>query len=355
MSAKPHYEILDGLRGVAALIVVVYHIFESFATSQSDQIVNHGYLAVDFFFMLSGFVVGYAYDDRKITVWEFVKRRLIRLHPMVIMGAAIGAAAFYFSGAEFWPVWSVGVWALLGAMLMNMLMIPARPGVEVRGGGEMFPLNGPNWSLMFEYIGNVLYILFLRRLTTRWLTIFVILMGLGLGAFAIFGPLGSIGAGWQLTTPQFTGGSLRLLFSFSAGLLISRGFKPLRIKGAFWKCSLILLILLALPRVGGFSINGLYETICVVAIFPLLVRMGASGVGGGRVIKFLGELSYPLYMVHYPLLYCYFAWVKNNNLTFIDSIWGALALIFGSILLAWLSLKFYDTPLRKYLTKKLKI
>ncbi|MDE5638460.1 MAG: acyltransferase, partial [Odoribacter sp.] len=91
---KPHYELLDGLRGVAALLVIWYHVFEGFATSPVDQCFNHGYLAVDFFFILSGFVVGYAYDDRwkaSMNVKEFFKRRLIRLHPMVIMGAVLGA------------------------------------------------------------------------------------------------------------------------------------------------------------------------------------------------------------------------------------------------------------------------
>src|SRR6478735_8387120 len=89
---KPHYNILDGLRGVAALTVVCFHIFEAFATTHLDQIINHGYLGVDFFFILSGFVVGYAYDDRwkTMTIIDFMKRRFIRLHPMVIIGSIIG-------------------------------------------------------------------------------------------------------------------------------------------------------------------------------------------------------------------------------------------------------------------------
>ncbi len=86
---KPHYDLLDGLRGVAALMVIFYHVFEAFATSPIDQRFNHGYLAVDFFFILSGFVIGYAYDDRwkTMTTKDFIKRRLIRLHPMVVLGA----------------------------------------------------------------------------------------------------------------------------------------------------------------------------------------------------------------------------------------------------------------------------
>ena len=99
LASKPHYEILDGLRGVAAVMVIIFHLFEAHAGgSHLTQIINHGYLAVDFFFMLSGFVIGYAYDDRwnRMTVGTFFKRRIIRLHPMVIMGSIVGAAFFYF-------------------------------------------------------------------------------------------------------------------------------------------------------------------------------------------------------------------------------------------------------------------
>lgn len=146
---KPHYDILDGLRGIAALTVVWFHIFEAFATSHLDQRINHGYLAVDFFFILSGFVIGYAYDDRwkKMTVTEFLKRRLIRLHPMVVIGAVIGAVMFYFQGCSVWDVTKVTVPMLLAATLMNACLIPASPGTEIRGLGEMYPLNGPSWSL----------------------------------------------------------------------------------------------------------------------------------------------------------------------------------------------------------------
>ena len=149
---KPHYNILEGLRGVAALTVVCFHLFEAYATSHLDQRINHGYLAVDFFFILSGFVIGYAYDDRwtKMTVGEFLKRRFIRLHPMVVIGALIGAVMFYFQGCSVWDVSTVSVGALLLATLMNALLIPATPGAEIRGVGEMYPLNGPSWSQFFE-------------------------------------------------------------------------------------------------------------------------------------------------------------------------------------------------------------
>ena len=357
---KPHYNILDGLRGVAAITVVCFHLFEAYATSHLDQQLNHGYLAVDFFFILSGFVVGYAYDDRWKTmkIKDFLKRRFIRLQPMVVMGAIIGAIMFYFQGCSVWDVSKVSIGMLLLATLLNICLIPATPGFEIRGVGEMYPLNGPSWSLFFEYIGNILYALFIRKLSIRNLAIFVLLAGLGLASFSIFGPYGDICVGFSLTDDNMVGGSLRILFSFPAGLLLSRIFKPVHIKGAFWICSLSVVVLLVIPRVGdGESLwmNGLYDTVCFAFLCPLLVYLGASGKTTDkhttRVCKFLGDISYPLYMVHYPFIYLYYAWVKNESLTFVQSLPGALALVIGNILLAYLCLKLYDEPVRKYLAK----
>lgn len=299
---KPHYHILDGLRGVAALVVVCFHIFEAYATSHLDQRINHGYLAVDFFFILSGFVIGYAYDDRwkRMTIKEFIKRRLIRLHPMVVMGAVIGAVMFYTQGCSVWDVTKVSIGILLLSMLLNALLIPMTTGFEIRGVGEMYPLNGPSWSLLFEYIGNLLYVFFIRKLSTAALSVLVLLAAFGLGIFAIFGPLGDICVGYAMTGENIVGGFLRLLFSFSAGLLMSRLFNPVRIKGAFWIGGISIVMLAAVPRIGGSEnlwMNGIYDTVCVVLLFPLIVWLGASGKTTDRVTArictFLGDISYP--------------------------------------------------------------
>lgn len=359
---KPHYNILDGLRGVAALMVLWFHIFEAYASSHIDQQINHGYLAVDFFFILSGFVIGYAYDDRwkTMTIKDFIKRRFIRLHPMVVIGAIIGAIMFYFQGCSVWDVSKVSVTMLLIATLMNACLIPATPGFEIRGVTEMFPLNGPSWSLFYEYIGNILYAFFIHKLSTKVLSIWVVLAGCGLAGFAIWGPYGDICAGFSLTGENILGGSLRLLFSFSAGLLLSHLFKPIFIKGVFWICSLSVVILLAVPRIGGSEnlwMNGLYDTLCFAILFSLIVYLGASGKTTDklttRICKFLGDISYPLYMVHYPFIYLYYAWVKNEHLTFVQSLPGALAVVIGTIILAYLCLRLYDEPVRKFLTKHL--
>ncbi|GJH39915.1 acyltransferase [Capnocytophaga sp. HP1101] len=357
---KPHYMLLDGLRGVAALMVLWYHIFEAHATSPIDQTVNHGYLMVDFFFVLSGFVVGYAYNDRwgTMSIGTFLKRRLIRLHPMVIFGALLGAGLFYLQGCEAWDVSRISVGALIGATLLNLLMIPATPSIEARGIGEMYPLNGPTWSLFFEYMANLLYAFVLRLLSTRTLAFVVAIFGISLGYLAIFGDDGYLGYGWSMTSIGTLGGSLRVLFSFGMGLLLSRVFKPARVKYAFWIGAVLLIGIALIPRVGGTEklwANGIYDTLCVVLIFPLIVYFAASDRPKSalthKLCKFLGELSYPLYMVHYPFIYWYYAWVKNEQLSFSQSVYGALAVVIGSILLAYIVLKVYDEPIRKYLSR----
>ena len=127
LSSKPRYEILDGLRGVAAMLVVVFHIFETYSAGPLYQVINHGYLAVDFFFVLSGFVIGYAYDDRwnRMSTWNFVKRRLIRLHPMVVFSMVLGLLLFYFGGGKAFPaVDHASAGMVLLVFLWSLTLIP---------------------------------------------------------------------------------------------------------------------------------------------------------------------------------------------------------------------------------------
>ena len=292
---KPHYNLLDGLRGVAALSVIWYHIFEGYAFAGGGATIegiNHGYLAVDFFFMLSGFVISYAYDDRwgsGLTVGNFFRRRLIRLHPMVLFGALLGAVTFLAQGAVTWQGTPVATTSVLLALLCACCFIPAWSGApwEVRGNGEMFPLNGPSWSLFFEYIGNILYALLIRRLSDRALAALTLLTGAGLTFFALADPqqYGTIGVGWTLDGVNFAGGLVRMLFPFTLGMLLARRFHPVKVRGAFWICSAILVALFlvpALPTDTAVSLNGLFEVACIALVFPLLIHLGASGATTDR-------------------------------------------------------------------------
>ena len=366
--SKPHYALLDGLRGVAALLVVWYHIFEGFQFAGNKPVIdfiNHGYLAVDFFFILSGFVVGYAYDNRwgkKLTLGGFFRRRLIRLQPMVIMGAVIGAASFLISGMERWDGTHATLWLTFLAFVCGCLMLPALPRMprEVRGNGEMFPLNGPCWSLFFEYVGNIVYALFIRRLSTRLLAVLSFALCCALTWFAVTDQsgYGSIGVGWTVDRTNILGGMLRMLCPFTMGVLMSRLFKPLRqARGAFWTSAALLLIIFHVPYIhsdGALSLNGIFEAACIIAVFPLVVWYAASGkttdIASTRICRFLGDISYPLYIVHYPLMYAFYMWlIKTRQYTLHETWPAALAAVTASIILAWLCLKLYDMPVRKWL------
>lgn len=365
LGTKPHYQILDGLRGVAAIIVVFFHLSEPLAGSHLDNVVNHGYLAVDFFFLLSGYVIGYAYDDRwnKLTIGGFLRRRFERLQPLVVLGMTLGAIGFYFTDSTIWPlIHTVPAGKLIVVMLIGWTILPIPLSMDIRGWQEMHPLNSVGWSLFFEYIANILYALGLRKLSNKALTYFVLLAAAVLLHYALTNPNGDVTGGWTLNAEHLRVGITRTIFPFFAGLLLSRITRPSRVKNAFVWCSLLVAVVLLMPRIGGAThlwMNGLYEAFCIIIIFPLIVYIGASGIVHNkteeRICKFLGDLSYPLYMTHYVLVYFYVAWVSNHSgITLWQALPYALLTFAGAIGLAYASLKLYDEPVRVWLRKKLK-
>ena len=362
---KKHYEILDGLRGVAAILVVAFHIFEAHGGgNRFRQIINHGYLAVDFFFLLSGFVVAYAYDDRwgKMTQWEFYKRRLIRLQPMVIMGMIIGAIFYYFQASDilFPMIAGMEVWKVIVTMVIGFTLLPIPPSLEIRGWGEMHPLDGPAWSLFFEYIANILYAVLFRKFSNKVMTVFVLIFAGMLINYTVFGPKGDVIGGWSLNLEQMNVGFTRLLYPFFAGVLLSRLGKLIHIKGAFWVCSLMISAVLIIPRIGDENtlwMNGLYESFCINLVFPLIVAIGAGGeiksAFSAKICKLLGDISYPIYITHYPLIYWYTVWVVDNKVDIKDGYGVGIGVLIASIVIAFLCLKLYDEPVRNWLQNKL--
>lgn len=374
LASKPRYEILDGLRGVAAMLVVAYHLFETYSHDPLHQILNHGYLAVDFFFVLSGFVIGYAYDDRwnRMSLKDFFKRRLVRLHPMVIMGTLIGALFFYLGDCSAFPLISeTPWWKMLLMVILGCTMLPALTSWDIRGWGETNSLNGPTWSLLLEYIANILYALLIRHFSKTFLTIFVIGtafltidLTMNLDVFNLFSANRTTAAftvigGWSITPDQIYIGFTRLLYPFFMGLLLSRFNKLIKVKGGFWWCSILVTAILVMPRIGGEEnmwMNGAYEAFCVLIMFPLIVLMGAgsniSGKSSVAVCTFLGEISYPLYITHFPLIYMQIAWTNAHP----DAPLGTVICLNVSIFilaigLAYACLKLYDIPVREWLRK----
>jgi peptidoglycan/LPS O-acetylase OafA/YrhL len=364
--SKSHYKILDGLRGVAAIMVICMHIMEPFAGGDATKMyINHGYLAVDFFFLLSGFVIAHAYDDRwnKMSIKDFFKRRLIRLHPMIIIGMTIGAICFYFSASTivFPPIGTTPVWKLILVMLIGYTLVPVPLSLDIRGWGEMHPLDGPAWTLFFEYIANIMYALVLRRTSKMVLAILTLIAAAVLIQYSVAGGRGDLIGGWSITPEQLRIGFTRLCYPFLAGMLLSRLTKPGNMGNTFVWCSLLLIIILSIPRVGGsntehFWINGLYEALSIIIIFPTVVYLGASGSinnkGVANVCRFLGDISYPVYIIHYPFIYIFTAWVVDNHKTFAQAWPVGLLLLVCVITLSYVFLKLYDIPVRKWLTKK---
>ena len=341
---------LDALRGVAALMVVLYHVFEAiaFAAGAPEQQMYHGFLAVDFFFVLSGFVMGYAYDERlrtgRMSSWNFVKRRLIRLHPMVVWGVIIGAVAFILQGCTTWDGRSVGFGTLSVAILLALFLIPTPARFDVRGNTEMLPLNGPHWSLFFEYLGSWAYVILLRRLRTRYLALWVGIAAIMLSVHALFiAPDHSIAYGWSVVPSNMAGGALRILFAYPMGLLLSRLHKVKTWKIPMGTAFVFLPLLLMMPSLST-PFNAIYQLFTVCVAFPLIVWAGAGVQGKSPLPDFLGRLSYPLYAVHYPLIYIYIHYLQTNVLS--PTIGSGMVVFVAALVLGILSLKV-DEAVRK--------
>jgi peptidoglycan/LPS O-acetylase OafA/YrhL len=306
------YRTLDGIRGVAALCVVLYHAEPALA--------GMGYLAPDLFFVLSGFVIGHAYD-RKLAggmhVGEFLRIRLIRFYPLYLIGLGLGIAAF-------------GLMPL--ALVTGLLFLPFP-----EKGSMLFPLNPPSWTLFYELVINLIYGSTFRFLTTRRLVVFAGLCAAGLVACAAL--RGTISGGWNANVGQVAVALVRVGFSFAIGLLLYRQKHRLP--------NITVPPVVILMAVAGILTRppALYvELACVLIVFPLIVHFGANTEPKrfGGVFALLGLTSYGVYAIHYPLL----ALVHGGgNWTVAPFIVGLLAIVYA--LDRWI-----DAPVRRWLLKR---
>ena len=297
-----------------------------------------------------------------LTLMGFIKRRLIRLHPMVVMGVLVGVVAYLIQGSIRWDGTEVSFQTLLLSALLALFLIPAPASLDVRGYTESFPLNGPHWSLFFEYVGSLLYGLVLHRLPTKWLRVWVACGILSISAFALLNEGGGVAYGWSSEPENFVGGALRMLYAYPMGLLMARMFRqrsPKPLCGhVFLLSSMALVALLGMPSLGNKDANTIYQLVCLLSLFPAIIWYAARGTVSGwhqRAVSFLGRLSYPLYAVHYPVIYLYITWVGRDLHPYQDYMhpWlPALTAFAASILIATLCLLLYDEPLRRKLSGK---
>jgi peptidoglycan/LPS O-acetylase OafA/YrhL len=355
-TGKAHFEVLDGLRGSAALLVVLFHIQGiPVDFSGSKVILHHAPLAVDFFFGLSGFVLGYAYDDRwsHMSIVQFIKIRLIRLHPLLVLGALLGFASYLldpFAGTKQGAPLGAVAWALF----VLLLSFPTRP--LPNRWDDTHTLNGPEWTLFWEYVGNLAYALLLRRLSAKALPPIMLL-----GAIALIwtgAARGSLDGGWGWSNLWMA--PVRLTYPFVAGLWMYRSLDRLpRLRIGFLPLTALLTIAVLMPvwpEVGRIKWNGLYEAALIILLFPAVILAGAhsnAGKGMTALCKLSGRLSFPLYITHFPFMYVYMNWVTTGPSLTATLAVATAALIFV-LVFAWAAFKLWDEPIRAWLKQVLR-
>lgn len=340
MSAEsaPKLHTLDAMRGIAAFAVAAFHA--SFLMKQFHA----PYIAVDFFFALSGFVIAHAYDRRLASNMgpaEFIGRRLLRLYPLFALGLLLGlAAAIVLIVAGVSKV-SPGTTFLqfIGAMLFL-------PYPSVDPEARVVPLNGPYWSLILEIHINVIFALAFAWLNLRVLGVLVTASAMVLIGIAYLG--GTLDVGFKLS--EYFGGVARVAFSFGLGVVISRVRHRIQMPTLHWGVLLALTgLLLVFPTPP--EIRWIYECLCVIVLFPLLILAGAqSQPSSSRVIGIFlmsGGASYALYAIHMPIFYVGRALAQ----TMPDVPFKVVMLPFLILacLLAVAADRFYDQPVRKAL------
>jgi len=281
------YEALDGLRGVAAIAVLAHHV----GVVGHRDLMTGGYLAVDFFFLLSGFVIALAYERafaEGLGRLAYVRLRLERLYPMILVGAALGVAAAFLSQM------TSDMWIGLAAQLAFIPFATTQ--------ATAFPLNNPQWSLLFELVANVAHVLIWPGLTTRRLVLLVLVLGAALfGVLAVNHNL-RVGWGWD----NFWGGFPRVSFSFFLGVLIFRLRNRLpRIAASYPLLLLVFAATLAVPHIALTASDTVRDGLAVFIFFPAILVAALSAKltpGWRRLAAFGGAVSFPVYAIHYPLL-----------------------------------------------------
>jgi peptidoglycan/LPS O-acetylase OafA/YrhL len=333
--SKQHFAVLDGLRGVAAIAVVLFHSYKH------GGIVPNGPLAVDLFFMLSGFVIAYSYDERLrsgMSRSDFVARRIIRLYPMVLAGA-LGGIVLALVHNLMSPGSGYPLPDLAASGGLSLLVLPyLGSGIDEKA----FSFNPPLWSLFFELLANFAYVIFAKRMTNTVLAVIIVLgvVGVGLG-----GALGGGGKGDILL------GVPRVASGFFGGVLLFRLWRAGRLPkaaGNFWLLSAALLAIFAIPLpIGGW----LYAPCFVVFLAVIILAANAKASASKKLCQWLGEASYPLYLLHWLTLYIFaFAGTKVGLVG--KRYWIVVAVhLVCAPLIAHLAARYYETPTRNLLSR----
>lgn len=341
---KEHFVFLDGLRGIAALLVGWLHVSEKFSLRYKP---THAYLAVDFFFCLSGFVIAYAYDEKlaaRLRFSDFALKRLIRLYPMILFGALLGGAA-WLVGKSFG-----GFGEIVAVTVATLALIPL--GLAFHE--QAYPPNNPLWSLFFELTANAVYGIERRIFPARKaLLAILILSASGIALVAV----SYINRGLEFvgfaSYSSFLAGFVRVAFPFFAGAFIYRyGLFRLRFRVPSSAVAIALCAMLLAPIVQPQAV-GIYDALAVIILCPTIVILGANATHSAswsRIWSFLGKLSYPFYIIHLPI---YSAVNQLKRVPHIPTILIHALPVFGlfaAAVSAYYVVILYDEPVRRWLT-----
>ncbi|TRC95797.1 acyltransferase [Mesorhizobium sp. WSM4303] len=342
---------LDAIRGVAAISVMLYH-FSPFLAA--GKVLPSSYLAVDLFFLLSGFVIAHAYD-RKIEngmgFGTFVAIRLIRLYPLYLAGTLLGFFYLLVKNrlipTEYMPLSEIGTMLTTG-----MFFIPLVSDAY----HTIFPLNPASWSLFFELIVNIAYVAVFFLLSKRVLTVLIaVSLALLLVASIVAGTLD-----FGMTGKTIISGMPRVFFSFFLGVLLCRSMARYQgglglLRRGWWVEAAIALTLVvfAIAPAGGARIA--YDLACIIFIFPALVVIGAIAPTAPRLsglYGWLGRISYPIYIIHTPMLMIIAGAGKAASIDpFAHHPWFGIVMAIAVIVIADIATRIYDEPLRRFLQR----
>ena len=332
---RQHFLALDGLRGVAALLVMGHHIG---LLSGHPEIAPLGFLAVDLFFVLSGFVIAYSYEPRFAAgypVRTFLVARLIRLYPLIFIGLVLGAA---------WSL-TVGDHAFSAASSINFLLLP------VLVGAVTFPFDVPVWSLFFEVVANVAHVAVLGRLSSRLLLALALACGLAL--FAAIVHFATPSLGWEPRT--FLAGFARVGWSYIVGILFYRWIKGRELRPSKLPLLLpfaVLIVALHGPPPPVWMIAR--GAIDIFLILPAIVWAALHLRPTGRwasVMAWLGRLSFPLYAIHLPIVTFAARFIVNRPDG--SQLWWWALFVFVIIAAALALERRVDLPVRRRLGRHL--
>ncbi|HEY3890197.1 MAG TPA: acyltransferase [Caulobacteraceae bacterium] len=342
MAAEKHrFLALDGLRGVAAAMVLATHIGD---VGHRVTIISHGYLAVDLFFVLSGFVIASAYErrlnDSRRPIRDMIRARLTRLYPMMALGALVGLAAMGL-GAE--RDGQLSIWPALASQLTFAPILRPRT--------DLFVLDTVAWSLMLELAVNLLHAAVLRRLSTR---VIAVLAALSLAPLVwVAWRFQGLDVGWCYES--WLGGLARVAFSYLTGLGLYRLYAAGRGPRISAPAPLLLaaapaaLLLQYLPIQHASVVCDLAS---VILLYPVLVWCAARVKLVGRsatLATLAGTISYPLYALQLPLAHIFQSDLASGITLQIGGPLAWTAFAVAMVALAAFVARYYDGPVRNWI------